>query len=129
MSRRGSSRCRLQSRMAPRLARRHWVNWSRGVSARPREWHEPASEDEIAALVRGARGRRLRVAGAGPSWSATAAPEDIALSLARWTGVVALAPGQVTARAGTRLADLDRSLAAAGLALPIVGSIAEQTLG
>ena len=91
----------------------------------------PASEDEVIALVRGAAGRRIRVVGAGHSWSRIAAPEQIGVSLDQLAGVISIDRdrGEVTVRAGTRLRDLGARLAAEGLALPIVGSIAAQAIG
>ena len=105
-----------------------FVNWAGGVSSRPLSWHEPATEDEVATLVLGAvkRGHRVRVVGSGHSWSAIAAPDELALSIDRCRGIVAVDPqrGSVTVRAGTRLCHLNQALAQLGLSLPIVGSIA-----
>ena len=107
-----------------------FANWSRSVSSRPVVWHEPNSEQEIAAVVQNAFAskQRVRVVGAGHSWSAIAAPEEIALSLDRWSGIAGEAPGTVTVRAGTRLQDLNAELAERGLALPILGSITRQSI-
>src|SRR6266545_6169515 len=52
------------------------------------------------------RGPRIPEAGgvpSGHSWSEIAAPDDIAVSLDRWTGVTGEGDGTVTVRAGTRL--------------------------
>ncbi len=107
-----------------------FANWSRTVSSRPVVWHEPRSEEEIAAAVRDAftNEQRLRVVGAGHSWSAIAEPEGTAMSLDRWSGIMGDAPGTVTVRAGTRLQDLNAGLAERGLALPILGSITRQSI-
>ncbi|NVB84149.1 MAG: FAD-binding protein, partial [Kofleriaceae bacterium] len=111
---------------------RAFVNWGKTVKTRPSSWHEPTSEDEIVELVRtAARERqRIRVVGAGHSWSAIAAPEQIGISLDRHAGIVDLDANnrRVTVRAGTRLRDLNEALDAAGFALPIVGSIAAQSI-
>lgn len=107
---------------------RRFVNWGKTVTTRPTAWHAPASEAEVIEIVRGARGRRLRVVGAGHSWSAIAAPEQVAITLDHFAGVIARDDHTVTIRGGTRLEDLNAALAAAGYALPIVGSIAEQSL-
>ncbi|HKA91694.1 MAG TPA: FAD-binding protein, partial [Haliangiales bacterium] len=116
----------------PRDRRGRFVNWSRTVTTAPSTWHEPESEDEIGELVRDAArtGRRMRVVGAGHSWSAIAAPHDMAVSLDRLAGVIALDPagGTATVRGGTRLHDLNDHLARLGFALPIVGSIADQSI-
>ncbi|HQY62709.1 MAG: FAD-binding protein [Myxococcales bacterium] len=116
----------------PRTADDRFLNWAGTVSTRPSSWREPTSEDEVAGLVAEARerGGRVRVVGAGHSWSEVAAPNDVAVSLDRLAGLVSLDPerGLATVRAGTRLRDLNAALAARGYALPIVGSIAAQSL-
>jgi L-gulono-1,4-lactone dehydrogenase len=107
-----------------------FVNWSRTVTSRPLVWHEPASEDEIATIVgdASAANQRVHVVGAGHSWSAVAAPDHIGVSLDRFSGVTGQAQAAVTARAGTRLCDLNGDLARRGLALPILGSITRQSI-
>ncbi len=120
-----------QDRLRPPHDREgRFANWSRTVTSRPVVWHEPSSEQEIAAIVRDAFAakQRLRVVGAGHSWSAIAAPEEIAVSLDRWSGIAGEAPGTVMVRAGTRLRDLNAELAHRGLALPILGSITRQSI-
>jgi L-gulono-1,4-lactone dehydrogenase len=107
---------------------RRWANWGRTVTTRPTAWLAPGSEAGVIEAIRGARGRRLRVVGAGHSWSAIAAPEQIGMTLDRLTGVIARDDRTVTIRAGMRLRDLNAALAAVGCALPIVGSIAAQSL-
>ena len=107
---------------------RRFVNWARNVTSRPAEWRAPADEAELSELVRGAGGRSVRVVGAGHSWSAIAAPEQVAVTTERLTGVVRCDDTRVTVRAGIRLRDLNAALAAEGRALPIVGSIAAQTI-
>jgi len=104
------------------------VNWAKTVTSRPAEWRAPAHEAELGEVVRAARGRTLRVVGAAHSWSAIAAPEHIGVTLERLAGVVRCDDARVTVRAGTRLRDLNDALAAQGRALPIVGSIAAQTI-
>ncbi len=107
-----------------------WTNWARNVRSSPSEWHEPDSETAIVDLVRTTRDRAstLRVVGAGHSWSAIAAPDQVGASLDKHAGVISIDGFRVTARAGTRLKDLLRDLDAHGRTLAIVGSIAEQSL-
>lgn len=107
---------------------RRFVNWAKNVTSRPAVWHAPAHEAELCEIVRGAGGRSVRVVGATHSWSAIAAPEQIAVTLDQLTGVVRCDDARVTVRAGTRLRDLNVALAAEGRALPIMGSIAAQTI-
>jgi L-gulonolactone oxidase len=108
--------------------RNRFTNWGKTVTTAPIAWLAPASEAEVIAAVRGATGKRLRVVGGGHSWSAIAAPEQIAITLDKLAGVIARDATTVTVHAGTRLKDLNAALAASGLALPIVGSIAEQSI-
>ena len=109
-----------------------FVNWASGVSSWPLSWHEPATEEELSTLVRGAvkQGKRVRVVGAGHSWSAIAAPDELAVSIDRCRGIIAVDTQRewVTVRAGTRLCHLNQALAQIGLSLPIVGSIAHQSV-
>jgi len=109
-----------------------WRNWGHTVATEPREWTTPSTEAEVVALVQRAHaeGQRLRVVGGGHSWSAIAAPEDIGVSLDRVTGLVTVdrPAGRVTVRAGMRLHALLHALDVRGLTLPIVGSIAAQSL-
>lgn len=106
------------------------MNYAHTVKVRPAAWQVPRSEQELArcVAVACAAGRRIRVVGAGHSWSPIAAPEDLAVSLDHLSGVVDRGPGWVRVRAGTRLHDLIAELARAGEALPILGSITQQTV-
>lgn len=115
---------------SPRDRSGRFVNYARTVQAQPMRWCEPASEDEVAAAVVDAAmaGQRLRPVGAGHSWSPIAAPEGVALSLDRHRGVVGWEEDRVRVRAGTRIRDLNRALAAAGRALPILGSVVQQSV-
>lgn len=106
------------------------MNYARTVAVTPAAWAEPSSEEQLARCVADAArdGRRVRVVGAGHSWSGIAEPEDIAVTLDRLAGVVARGAGWARVRAGTRLRDLNRALAAGGEALPILGSISHQSV-
>jgi L-gulonolactone oxidase len=108
---------------------RAFRNYARTVHATPARWHAPRTDDEVATLVR--RADRLRVVGAGHSFSAIAAPVDggDAMTLAELRAYeVAADQRSVTASGGMRLRDLLAALARDGLTLPIVGSIAEQAI-
>ena len=105
-----------------------WTNWAGNVRSKPREWHRPTSEAEIHAVIRRARGRSLRVVGAGHSWSPIAAPDDIGVSLDGYASIVDDTSTTVTLHAGMRLRDLLQYLSRRGRTLAIVGSIAEQSL-
>lgn len=94
----------------------------------PRAWHRPRTEADIIALVRGAAGSTIRVVGAGHSWSAIAAPEQIGLSLDDHADLISIDDHWVTIQAGMRLHTLLALLRDRGRTLAIVGSIAEQSV-
>jgi len=108
-------------------------NWSRRHCCAPAAWAHPSTDDEIVALVKAANdsGRTVKVVGAGHSFSAIAMTDGVLVSLDRMDRVVSVdvQRGLVRVQAGMRLRDFNRALAEHGLSLPIVGSIAEQSLG
>lgn len=112
--------------------RRTFRTWSGVHRATPSRWATPASEAEIAALVREAdrAGRRVKAVGSGHSWSDIALPEDVLVDLRRMRRVLAIdaAARTIRVQAGIRLEELTESLDAVGMAMPILGSIAKQTI-
>ena len=108
---------------APRDRQDRFRSYSRVVRTAPLTWHTPTSEDDVVAAVRAAT--RLKVVGAGHSFSTIAEPEQHAMTLDGLTGVLQLDADArlVTVRAGTRLRDLSAALLAQGWTLPVVGSI------
>jgi len=125
----------LPSRRAaalPRDGAGRFVNWARTASSSPVRWHLPTGEAELRRVVEHAanRGRRLRIVGAGHSFSRIAVPDTDAVSLDAWAGaaVIDRERGVVTAPAGMRLRDLSAVLLREGLSLPIVGSIQAQSI-
>ncbi|HWE54913.1 MAG TPA: D-arabinono-1,4-lactone oxidase [Acidimicrobiales bacterium] len=115
---------------SPRDRRDRFVNYSGAVVRAPAGWDAPADEADTAKAViaAAAAGRRIRVVGAGHSWSPIAAPDDRAMTLDQVKGIVARGPGWVRVRAGTRVRELNQALAAAGEALPIQSSITHQSV-
>jgi len=112
-----------------------FINWSRTHRVTPREWIAPSSEDELAEALAGESraGRAIHAVGSGHSWSDAAVPVDVAVDLSRLRGVEAIvdsgdAPPTITVRAGTRLEEITAALDVRGLAMPILGSIAKQTI-
>ena len=105
-----------------------WSNWSRGQSCAPAEHVRPASRAELSEAV--ARGRAVRVAGAGHSFSGVVPTDGTLLSLDRLDRVLDVDrdSGLVRAEAGIRLHRLVRELHAHGLALPNLGDIDAQSL-
>ena len=109
-----------------------WRNWAGNQSSRPVRIERPASESEVGDLVRRATadGLRVRVVGAGHSFTPIARTDDVLVSLDGLTGIEAVddTSGRVRVRAGTRLFDLNPRLDARGLAMPNLGDIAYQSV-
>jgi L-gulono-1,4-lactone dehydrogenase len=105
-----------------------WSNWSRGQTCAPAEHVRPGSRAELAEAV--ARGRAVRVAGAGHSFSGGVPTDGTLLSLDRLDRVLDVdrASGLVRAEAGIGLHRLVRELHAHGLALENLGDVDAQTL-
>ncbi len=85
------------------------------------------------AVVRraGECGRTIRVAGTGHSFNSIACTEGTLLDLSGYRGVLRIdrQARTVTLRSGTLLADLCERLDEEGLTLPVMGTLAEQTVG
>ena len=117
-------------RSLPRDRHGRFVGWSGRETSQPRGWLRPDSEEQLLAQVTraGETGRRIRVVGAGHSFSRIAVPDDLAMSLDLMTGpvVVDQERSQVTVPGGMRLREVSAALLEQGLALPIVGSIQAQ---
>lgn len=109
-----------------------WQNWARTHRSNPREWLRPTTEAEVVrAVVRARREKRtMRVVGASHSWSDIARSDDFAMTLDGMRGFVDLerSRNRVTVLGGTRLREINARLPIYGLAMPILGSIAEQTV-
>lgn len=108
-----------------------WRNWSGSVSCEPHRYYEPTTESELQAIVtRHAGDRTIRVAGSGHSFSPVVPTDDVLVSLAAYTGVTAVDAERqrATVRAGTRLDELNETLATHGLALANMGDVDRQTI-
>src|SRR4051812_50068571 len=79
-----------------------WSNWSRGQSCAPAEHVRPANRAELSEAV--ARGRAVRVAGAGHSFSGVVPTDGTLLSLDRLDRVLDVdrGSGLVRVEAGVR---------------------------
>jgi len=109
-----------------------WRNWAGNQVARPVRVERPRDETEVAGLVRAAaaEGRRVRVVGAGHSFTDIAVTDDVLVTLDDMASIVAIdrETGRVAVEAGMRLTALNPLLAAAGLAMPNLGDIAYQSV-
>jgi FAD/FMN-containing dehydrogenase len=110
----------------------HWRNWVGNQSFIARHMAAPASEDELAALVREASRQNLgmRVAGSGHSFTPVVATSGLLLSLKNLQGIVSVdaARKRVVVRAGTRIGDIGRALKEIGLSLANQGDIDTQAI-
>ncbi|WP_438035949.1 D-arabinono-1,4-lactone oxidase [Sorangium sp. So ce204] len=110
-----------------------WRNWGANHQCRPESFHEPGSIDELVAIVDSARARskKIRIVGAGHSWSDIVCTDEWMVSLARINELIELDRKNktVTVQAGMRVADLIDHLDAAGLALVNLGEVDAQHVG
>ncbi|MGD9723502.1 MAG: D-arabinono-1,4-lactone oxidase [Pirellulales bacterium] len=109
-----------------------WSNWSGSVTCHPQQFLEPASQEELVAIVRRAAtaGQCVRVRGTGHSFTPLCASDDVLISLDRVSGIEAVdaATGQAWVRAGSKIHDLGPALAAHGLALANQGDVDVQAI-
>ena len=88
--------------LAPRDPHSRFVNWSGRVTSTPTAWLEPRTEAEVVDLVNraAASGRRIRVVGAGHSFSAVGTPDDQAMTLDALSGLVSVGGASPQSPAG-----------------------------
>jgi len=110
----------------------HFRNWAGNERCHPERFFQPQTHDEIIAIVREAvkAGRKLRVTGAGHSWSPIACTGDYMVNLDLYNKVIRMdkEKKRVTVQAGIRLKELNKILDENGLALSNLGSICEQSV-
>jgi len=109
-----------------------WRNWGGNVRATPAQVVHAGSVEGVVDAVRQAAddGLRVRVAGAGHSFTPLVATDGLLLHLDRLSGVLAVDRDRRRVRvlAGTPLHVLNPALQALGLALPNLGDIDRQTI-
>jgi L-gulonolactone oxidase len=109
-----------------------WRNWARNQECRPAAIEHPESEDELVRIVReaAAAGQRVKVVGAGHSFTAIALTDGRLVQLDRYQRLLAAdaATALVTVQAGIPLSKLNDVLHARGLAMPNLGDIAYQSI-
>ena len=107
-------------------------NWAGNQVCLPAARHRPRTVAEVCDLVAAAaqRGQRVKVVGAGHSFTDIACTDGLLLSLDALDRVehVDAERGRVTVQAGIRLHQLNDRLAEVGLALPNLGDIAYQSI-
>jgi FAD-linked oxidoreductase len=109
-----------------------WANWAGDQRCRPARILAPRSREELAETVgtAAAAGEKLKVTGAGHSFTEAAMTEATMVRLDALRGVLDVdrASGLVKVGAGTVLRDLNEELAGLGLALENMGDIDAQTM-
>ncbi len=109
-----------------------WRNWAGDQHCTPATLQRPGSLQELSAALElaQARGLRVRVVGAGHSFSDIACSEEMLLSLDRLQDVLELdlANGRVRVQAGITINALSRRLDEHGLALENLGDIDVQSI-
>jgi L-gulono-1,4-lactone dehydrogenase len=107
-------------------------NWAGNQRWIPAERRAPESAREVAKIVAEAHraGRHVKVIGAGHSFTAAAATDGVQVTLDRLDHVVEVdhTNNRVTVGAGIRLHRLNDALADAGMAMPNLGDIDQQSL-
>ena len=109
-----------------------WRNWAGDERCTPARRASPASEAELAETLGRAReaGRRVRVAGAGHSFSDIALTDGEMIGMERMSRVLDVdrASGLVRVQAGITIHELSAALAAHGLAMENLGDIDVQSI-
>jgi len=109
-----------------------WRNWARNQVARPAAIEHPASEDDLVRIVKeaAAAGQRVKVVGAGHSFTDAAVTDGRLVVLDRYNRVLDIDTRayRVTVEAGIVLSALNDELDRRGLAMPNLGDIAYQTI-
>ena len=104
-----------------------WVNWSGAQACTPRQVHEPATEQEVAAIVRRGDGP-IRVAGSGHSFTDIVLTDGVLLDLGRLASLNRVEGDVAYVGAGMTLHALGPELARHGLGLENQGDIDAQTV-
>lgn len=106
-----------------------WRNWSGIEHAYPAQRLAPASEDELASMLRSAQ-VPIRPVGAGHSFTGLATTNGALVSLDRMSGLVNhdAERNRATIWAGTRLAEIGPALARIGQEMPNLPDINKQSL-
>ncbi len=109
-----------------------WRTWSGTARCAPARLLRPTNEAAIvdAVTTATARDEIVRASGTGHSFNALACTDDVLIDLSAYTGVGDLDRDNatVTVRAGTTIREINTALAAAGLALANIGTLADQTV-
>ncbi|MET0510628.1 MAG: D-arabinono-1,4-lactone oxidase [Thermoleophilaceae bacterium] len=103
-----------------------WKNWAGDQRCAPERIELPADEAELSRVV--ASAGRVKVAGAGHSFTDIACTDGVMLDLSRMNRVLSVDGARVTVEAGITIRELGPALAARGLALENQGDVDPQTI-
>ncbi|MGH9242837.1 MAG: D-arabinono-1,4-lactone oxidase [Acidimicrobiales bacterium] len=109
-----------------------WQNWAGNQACAPQAVERPSTEEELRDIVKAAAStdRRVKVVGAGHSFTGVACTDGVLVDLRRYGRVVGHDPraNTVTVEAGISLGELSDELARRDLALENLGDINRQTI-
>jgi len=107
-----------------------WSNWAGNFSCVAENYFEPETEEQISEIVRFAanNGKKIRVAGAGHSFSPIALSNEILISLKNYRKLIHIGNNSVTAQGGMFLHELYSVLKQNKLSLSNFGVINKQTI-
>jgi L-gulonolactone oxidase len=116
----------------PKPVPKLWKNWAGNQACAPFAIESPSSEQELVSIVKeaAASDRRVKVVGAGHSFTGIACTDGHLVDLSRYGGLLShdRDAGTVTVQAGIQLSRLCDELDARGLALENMGDIAYQSI-
>jgi L-gulonolactone oxidase len=109
-----------------------WTNWAGNQRCAPAAIEHPSTEAELATIVRdaAAAGERVKVVGAGHSFTGIALTDGRLVQLDQYRRVLAhdATAGTVTVQSGIPLTQLNEDLHVRGLAMENLGDIAYQSI-
>ena len=109
-----------------------WRNWAGNQVCSPVALEQPGTDAELVEIAKeaAAKGARVKVVGAGHSFTDIACTDGVQVSLDNYDRVLYVdrERARVTVQAGIRLWALNEALAARGLALENLGDIAYQSI-
>jgi hypothetical protein len=107
-------------------------NFGKNVVYKPRHRYAPRTEEEVLAILARHHGGRIRVQGAGHSWSGIVEATDVLVSLTHFSNVTieeGTAGHVARVGAGATIEKILAALRKTAFSLPTLGAITRQTIG